>query len=245
MVYGLVWRTLSRSALQEQNSDKLMTGGAVADNSVADRPVEQRAESTSVSTLLRHRQLWALTFSYAAYGYFQYLFFYWMSYYFDEILQLSSIEARWSAFWIMLAMGVGMALGGFTNDFVCRRLGTTLGRRSVVVTGMGLGAVFGLLGANGTEQYSVVIWLSLSMASLGLCESIFWTTVTGLGRRSRGFAAAFMNTGGNLGGLASPVLTPVLAQTLGWPGAIAVACAVVGLGGLAWLLIKPLESPNV
>jgi ACS family glucarate transporter-like MFS transporter len=71
-----------------------------------------------------------------------------------------------------------------------------------------------------------------------MCEGVFWTTATDIGGRSRGLSGAFMNTGGNLGGLISPVLSPFIARSLGWPGAIAVACVMSGLGGLVWFLIK-------
>ena len=48
-----------------------------------------------------------------------------------------------------------------------------------------------------------------------------------------------MNTGGNIGGLISPVLTPIIAAAIGWPGAISTACAIRAVGGLTWLLITP------
>jgi ACS family glucarate transporter-like MFS transporter len=73
-----------------------------------------------------------------------------------------------------------------------------------------------------------------------MCESVFWTTATDIGGRDRGLAAATMNTFGNAGGLVSPTLTPVLAQSsLGWPGAITVACAIVAAGGFVWCWITP------
>jgi ACS family glucarate transporter-like MFS transporter len=52
-----------------------------------------------------------------------------------------------------------------------------------------------------------------------------------------------MNTGGNVGGLISPVLTPFLAQSIGWPAAITVACIISGAGGLIWFLIR-LPAPS-
>jgi dipeptide/tripeptide permease len=85
----------------------------------------------------------------------------------------------------------------------------------------------------------VAIFFALAMGTQGICEGVFWTTSTDIGGRSRGFAAAFMNTGGNLGGLISPVLTPAMAERIGWPGAIAVACAISVLGALVWFLITP------
>jgi MFS family permease len=202
----------------------------------AERPNDEAIKPWS---LMRQSNLWLIALSYAAYGYFQYLFFYWMGYYFKEVLHVPEVEARWTTFWILLAQGAGMAIGGWSTDSVCRALGTANGRRVIVMTGMGLGALFGLLAVNLTEQRQVAICLAVSMAALGLCEGVFWTTATEISARGKGFSAAFMNTGGNLGGLVSPVLTPLLAQSLGWPGAITVACAVAGLGGSLWLLISP------
>jgi MFS family permease len=195
--------------------------------------------------LLWNRNLWLLSLSYAAYGYFQYLFFYWMDYYFKSVLHVPDVEARWASFWIMLAMGAGMAVGGMSTDFVCQRLGNALGRRSIVIFGMGFGAVFGLLGVNVTGQINVAMCLAISMAALGMCEGVFWTCATDIGGKSRGFSGAFMNTGGNVGGLISPVLTPVMAQQMGWPGAITVACLIAALGGAVWFAIRFPERDSI
>jgi dipeptide/tripeptide permease len=103
---------------------------------------------------------------------------------------------------------------------------------------MCLAAVFGLKGVTVDGHWTIALYLALSMASLGTCEGVFWTTATDLGGRSRGFSGAFMNTLGNVGGLISPVLTPILAKGMGWPGAIGVACVISGIGGLVWFWIK-------
>jgi MFS family permease len=47
-------------------------------------------------TLLSDRSLVLLTVSYAAVGYFEYLFFYWMQYYFDHVLELGKDRSRLS-----------------------------------------------------------------------------------------------------------------------------------------------------
>lgn len=224
IAYGVLWRLWASPSLPGPHSTA----------SKAKQP-----NSPSAWLLLRHRSLWLLALSYAAYGYFQYLFFYWMGYYFKEVLNVPDVDARWSQFWIMLAQGAGMAIGGLSTDAACKLLGTTRGRRGIVVTGMGLGALFGLLGVNVTGQWNVAVCLAISMAALGMCEGVFWTTATEIGGKSRGFSGAFMNTGGNIGGLISPVLTPIMAAQMGWAGAIVVACVISGIGGLVWFLIKP------
>lgn len=194
---------------------------------------------TAAARLLVHKDLWLLTLSYAAFGYFQYLFFYWMNNYFSDVLHVPDVESRRVSFYIALSQGAGMAIGGVAADVACRLLGTTAGRRSIVLTGMVLSAVFALIGVQLKGYQDVALLFALAMGIQGICEGVFWTTSTDIGGRSRGFAAAFMNTGGNLGGLISPVLTPAMAERIGWPGAIAVACAISVLGALVWFLITP------
>jgi MFS family permease len=133
-----------------------------------------------------------------------------------------------------------MVLGGLCTDGICRRIGVAWGRRVIVMTGMGVGAVGALVAVSGRSELHVVSALSVSMGALGMCEGVFWTTATDIGGRNRGLAAAFMNAFGNAGGLVSPTLTPILAQTsLGSPGAITVACAIVAAGGFVWCWIAP------
>lgn len=224
VVYGILWRLLAASSMPAPQPPLFAVDGRV-------KPVNDWA-------LLRQNSLWLLALSYAAYGYFQYLFFYWMNHYFESVLHVSDVESRQAAFYIMLAQGLGMALGGVSTDVVCDVLGIALGRRSIVVTGMGLGALFGLLGVRVAGQGNVTLCLAISMGALGMCEGVFWTTATDIGGKSRGFSGAFMNTGGNVGGLISPVLTPFMAERIGWPGAITVACVISGIGGLIWFLIE-------
>ena len=193
----------------------------------------------AVRWLLRQRSLWLLTLSYAAFGYFQYLFFYWMSYYFKDVLGVSDVAARWAAFGIALAQGGGMILGGLSTDAVSKRLGAMQGRRVVVMTGMGLAATFGVIAVNVSGLQNIAACLAVSMGTLGMCDGIFWTTATDVGGRSGGLSGAFMNTGGNIGGFIAPVLTPFLALSMGWSGAITVACVISGIGGLLWFLITP------
>jgi len=230
MAYSLIWR---------QATQPLALGST---SNSSEMPQEESRPSGW--RLLADFNLWLLSLSYAAYGYFQYLFFYWMDYYFKSVLHVPAVDARWASFWIMLAMGAGMAIGGLSTDFVCLRLGKGRGRCAVVLVGMGLGAVFGLLGVNVTGQINVAMCLAISMGLLGMCEGVFWTTATDIGGKSRGFSGAIMNTGGNIGGLISPVLTPVMAESLGWPGAITVACVIAALGSAVWFAIR-LPEPTV
>jgi MFS family permease len=194
-------------------------------------------------SILYRRELWLISLSYTAFGYFQYLFFYWMDYYLKDVLHVAKVNARNDSFWITLAQGAGMMLGGLCTDTICRWIGVARGRRVIVMTGMGMGAVGALVAVSVQSELHVVLALAVSMGALGMCEAVFWTTATDIGGRNRGLVAAVMNTFGNAGGLVSPTLTPALAQSsLGWPGAITVACAIVAAGGFVWCWITPLPG---
>jgi MFS family permease len=200
-------------------------------------PPRSRATPRDFLRLLRNRNLVLLTFSYGAVGYFQYMFFYWVEYYFAKELNLSASESRTAAFAVTAAMAVGMAAGGWATDRLCRRLGTAAGSRVTALTGMGLCALFGVLGAFVGDPRVVVGCFALALGSLGLCEGLFWTTAPALEPRSGGLACAVMNTGGNGIGLLAPIVTPVLGLHYGWVTPVVVAGVVAGLGGALWLAI--------
>ncbi|HJZ59920.1 MAG TPA: MFS transporter [Gemmataceae bacterium] len=201
-------------------------------------PPRTRAALRDFLRLLRNRGLVLLTLSYGAVGYVQYMFFYWVEYYFGKELELPPSESRAAAFTITMAMAVGMAGGGWVSDRLCRWFGHTAGCRVMALGGMGLGALFSLLGVSTREPQQVVWCFSLALGALGLCEGIFWTTAPTLEKRNGGLACALLNTGGNGVGMLAPIFTPVLGLHYGWTAAIVVACVVCGVGGLLWVGIQ-------
>lgn len=236
MGWALLWGAVAPRAADPRSRprvDNARTAGA---------EVSSQHTPPGAGLLLRNPSLLLLTASYAAVGYFQYLFFYWMQFYFDHTLKLPGSASRRASFVVTMAMAVGMAVGGWFADAACRRCGSRWGRRLTAFCGMGLSALFAVLGVNSTEPQTVVTLFSLALGSLGLCEGIFWTASTELGGRIGGFASAILNTGGNAGGMLAPALTPWLATRYGWGAAIGVACAICAVGGSMWLGIQPAAS---
>ena len=207
----------------------------------------------AVGRVLRQRSVVIITLSYAAYGYFQYLFFYWITYYFETVQQQDHIVSRGYATAITMAMGAGMLCGGWLTSLVPESLSPWARRGLVPTLGMfASGGVFelGLLASN--PQVTVAAFV-LSAALLGLCEAAFWTTAVELGGPYGGTAAGLMNTGGNAGGAISPYLTPFLGDLiarqygvdLGWRLALAVAGVIVFAGGALWLAVHaPRQEGN-
>ncbi|MFO0802769.1 MAG: MFS transporter [Gemmataceae bacterium] len=188
--------------------------------------------------LLKNRSLVLLALSYGAIGYVQYLFFYWIEYYFAKVLNVPADESRVSSMIIALAMAAGMFVGGWVSDAVCHAMGRARGCRLIAIGGMGLGGALSWLGLGTANADMVTLWFSLSFACLGLCEGIFWTTAPLLEPRSGGLACAVVNTSGNGFGLLAPIMTPILGDAFGWNSAIIVACIACGVGGSLWFGIR-------
>jgi ACS family D-galactonate transporter-like MFS transporter len=199
------------------------------------------ASGAGLVELLGNRSLVLLTLSYAAAGYFQYLFVYWIQYYFDHILHLGKEQSRTYTMIAMLAMAVGMVAGGWLCDRVEIRLGQRRGRAIVCIASMSVSAFFLGMGILGHGTAWIVSCFALAMGVLGICEAPFWTTATQVGSRQGGLSAAIMNTGGNGGGLLAPLVTPLFSKYFGWQSGLALACGVSILGAICWLWIDPAE----
>jgi ACS family D-galactonate transporter-like MFS transporter len=191
------------------------------------------------SGLLSNRNLLLVTLSYAAVGYFQYLFVYWMQFYFDKILHLGETASKYYAGILQVALALGMPFGGWLSGRLALSLGVRRGRAFVSGGGMIASAALLGLGVVAREPAWIVAWFALAHAAIGASEGPFWATAVDIGGSKGGTAAAICNTGGNLGGMLAPVMTPWVSGHLGWPWGIGVGGVICFLGALCWCWIDP------
>src|SRR5262249_23906689 len=109
--------------------------------------------------------------------------------------------------------------------------------------------VVGLLGSAGflfvglwaREPAWIVVWFSLAMASVGMCEGPMWATAIELGGRQAATSAGIFNTGGNVGGFLSPVVTPWVSEQFDWKIGISLGGVACLIGVVLWFWIDPAE----
>jgi MFS family permease len=232
--------TLAPAPILAPTPARLSEGGPEADS---DSPKWWR--------LLTNRSLVLLTVSYGAVGYFEYLFFYWMNYYFAQVLRLGQEESRFYSSIPPLAMVVGMVGGGWVSDAMVGLLGFRRGRKFVPVLGMTVGAAMLYVGVKASTPAWIVLWFSLALGAIGATEGPFWSTAVELGGRRGGTAGGLFNTGGNIGGLLAPLLTPWVAQYFqsepwvqqlfgnSWRMSLYLGSLVCFLGVVLWIWIDP------
>jgi len=185
-------------------------------------PDVQHQQVTRVETpqrvwvsLFTNRSLMLLTFAYGALGYFQYIFFYWMYYYFGEVLRLGSRTSAVYTTILFLTEGAIMPMGGFVSDRLTVRYGPQYGRRVVPITGLTLGAIL-LYGGTITSGFVAVTCFSFAFGFAACCEGPFWATVTEMAGERLGRASSILNTGAQVGGAFAPIVTPWIAAKMGW-----------------------------
>jgi sugar phosphate permease len=204
-----------------------------------DAPPARVSGFTELAPLLRDRNLILVTASYAAVGYFQYLFFYWMESYFKDVLGLTEETSRLYSTIPNLAMAVGMIAGGSVSDCLERAWGARWGRAAVPIGGMLASALFASAGVHLASPAAAMACFALAMGALGMAEGPFWKTAIEIGGRRGGISGAFFNTGGNAGGTLAPYVTPLLGEAYGWQSGIELACLFCVLGAILWLWIVP------
>jgi MFS family permease len=243
-LFALLW-ALAATDYPKQHPRVNAAELALIEGSPGQQPAEGREEEQGTNRawriLLHNRSLVCLTLSYAAVGYFEYLFNFWMHYYFQDVLHLEAERSRYYAGILFLAQAAGMAGGGWLADRAQHRYGLRLGRALVPVGGMLGSAGFLILGLLAAEPGWIVLWFALAMAAIGACEGPFWTTAIELGGVRGGTAAGLCNTGGNAGGLLAPIVTPWVSRIAGWPAGISLGSLVCVLGVCLWWWIDPAE----
>lgn len=202
-------------------------------------------QSVKWQPLLRSSNLWAimgLTF-----GYVYTMAFYqtWIHTYLvrgrgfsEEALSLSSLPYVFGA--------VANVMGGFTCDWLVRRVGLRWSRSAVGIAGLALSAVSLVCTTFTVGHLPVILCLSFAYAGIAFQQPVVWTSCIDIGGVRGGAVSGFMNTAGQVGGALSSVVFGYMVKATGnydsplIPMAVLMAC-----GAMLWsrvnvtILIEP------
>lgn len=201
-------------------------------------PVPERFDVAQTWNLLRNRNLVCLTLSYSAVGYFQYIFFFWIEHLFMEEMMLDKQTSRGYSTIALLSMAVGMLAGGWAVNRLSELRLRVPALALIPIIGMLTAAVSTIISGRSKDPEVVLFWFSLAMAGIGACEGPMWTLAVRMGRHSGGTAAGIFNTGGNIGGIISPALTPLI----GFEYGLWIASLLCVIGAILWIGIDAREE---
>ena len=187
---------------------------------------------------LRSRRFWFLFASYLLQGYLGYIFIFWFYLYLVQERHLEVLKAASFTALPWIATIFAIPLGGVFSDLAVVRWGATWGRRSLPFAALCISAIFLVIGARTPNAILAVAALTVCTVLVICTEGPFWATMAQLSGEHSGIAGGTMNFGSNIGGAISPVLTPWLAEHIGWQTALTVTAVLALIAGLLWLGVR-------
>ena len=147
-------------------------------------------------------------------------------------------------FW---AVSAGAVFGGWASDrWIARGGGTTLVRKTFVITGLTVCALFLLPAAVALNQVVAMSLLVTASFSFGLFSSNHWAiTQTLAGPAAAGKWTGLQNCSGNLAGVVAPVVTGFVVERTGsFFFAFVFVCGFMLISALSYLLIVHKIEPT-
>jgi MFS family permease len=196
--------------------------------------------ATPWRALLTSANLYTICIMYFAFGYGLYFYFTWLPTFLIRELGFSLLAGGVFAALPFLVAGCADILGGWTTDWLAERRGLRQAR-------CGLGFIAFITCAALLVSSTVVVspvakalLLALALGSADMALSACWAVCLDVGERHAGVVSGFMNTFGNLGGLAGPIVVGIaLERWHSWAVPFYITAGVYAVGALAWLAVDP------
>jgi len=205
-----------------------------------DPSAQSRGTEKEMKSNIKSPGFYLLTISYTLQGYVGYIFVTWFYLYLVQERQFSLLGGAWMSSLPWILSIVSIPLGGYISDkLAAGRSGPVWGRRIVPIAGMAFSGILISVGAHTASAVMAAISLAFATALILCVEGPFWAMMMRIAGRKSGTAGGIMNMGSNLGGLISPMLTPIIASLIGWENALHVAAVLAVTGAILWLWIKP------
>lgn len=239
---AVLWCVVARNRPEQHPWVNQKELAIIRDHPRAVPETEERDEPTPWKRLFTNRNVWLLFFSAASCGYLVYIYMTWFYVYLVEFRHLPKMQGAWYTAGPYIAMACMTPIGGVLGDRITLRLGKTVGRRLVSMFGMLLAALGVVIGVLVSDIHVAIVALSIGAGAIYFALSSHWATTIDVSRKHAGTVSGIMNWGGNVGGISSPILTPIVAKRIGWTPALELAALIIFFGSLLWLWIRPEEE---
>lgn len=211
-----------------------------------------RTDAAQASTVLQgarqligNANLQRLSLAYVLHSAVYFVFVFWFFRYLTEGRGFTILA---SGAWASLPNVAGFVVAPFVGTYVDRlaaRVGGATARRRVAMSCLFGSATFALTGAVVPGAVLAIAALSLSSACLNSAESPFFMTATAIGSRNAGAAAGLLNLMGNLGGVLSIWLVPMMSESWGWNGTLMFWAGVAFVAAMLWLTVRVDDAEQV
>ncbi len=194
------------------------------------------------SRFFKGKSFWALSMSYFLHSYVTYIFIFWFYIYLVEVRGFNLLSGGAFASAPFIVATILSPVGGAVCDWSSRRYGNLWGRRVVPCIVIPSAALLVFWAGRSVDPYLAVALFSLAAGLAWAAEGVFWASMIDIAGRSSGSAGGLLNMVGNVGGALSAILTPWIAEYVGWVNVFNIASMMGLLGALLWLWVDSEQS---
>ena len=202
--------------------------------------VDAKKEIAPWRSFIKSSQFWAIGIQYFIVDYIMYVFLAWLPLYLMEARGFSLQKMGIAAAFPWAALCAMVFFTGYMSDKLIaagvskHRARTFFGAIGLLISGAAL-----YLAAISEDTTMNVVWLTVSLGSLGFSFNASWASCIDIGGKFCGSVSGWMNFWGNIGGVIAPTLTAWIATNYGWQAAIVVTSMSAVIGVIAWIAVKP------
>jgi MFS transporter, ACS family, glucarate transporter len=203
-------------------------------------PARVHAGAVPWRSILLHRNLLLICGMYFSFGYGLYFYFTWLPTYLTDALGFSILASGFLAALPFLFAGAADILGGWLTDWLARNSGLRSARSFLGCASFGGSALLLLASVAISSRSAKVALIALALGSADLALSACWSVCLDVGSEYAGIVTGCMNTFGNLGGFAGPVVVGyVVSRWNSWSLPFLISAALYASGAILWLAIDP------
>ena len=241
LVYLLLFSRLYRDPQDDpeltQSERAHIEQSAVLPLATVAKPTEQPA---SILVLLRQRKVIAMIVGFGSYNYVFYLLLTWLPRYLSTALHMDLMHSfLYTGVPWLVATFTDLCIGGLLADRLIQRgWNASAVRKTILVGGTICG--LGLVGAaNPHSATSALLWISLAIGGLSAASPIGWSIPSLIAPRSSvGSVGGIINFSNQISGIAAPIVTGYIVQSLhSFAWAFGVAAIYLAFGITAYLLL--------
>jgi ACS family glucarate transporter-like MFS transporter len=239
---GLVWAALWYRWFRDEPSEHPQVGAeelAVIVDGRGDHG-HHHASASILRKFVGNPSAWALCLGYFSNSYGSYFVMTWLPTYLAEARGFEPGALALFAGLPML-LGVGSNLiGGVTTDLLCAKFGLRAGRAAIGVVSYVVAAGTMLLAAIEQDPRRAAILLAVASASSMFALAAHWAAAIDIGRENSGVLSAGMNTTGQIGSIASPIVAAYMVDHYAnWALPLYVMAALYLFSAFTWFFVKP------
>jgi ACS family glucarate transporter-like MFS transporter len=198
------------------------------------------APATPWGAMFRSRNLYAICGMYFGYAYGLYFYFTWLPTYLIRELGFSVLEGGLFAALPFFLAGLADLVGGWLTDYLTRVCGLRVGRCGLGCAAFSGSAVLIFASTLPLAPVTRAVLLAAALGSADLALGACWSVPVDIAPAHAGVMTGFMNTLGNVGGFAAPIVMGfAVDRWQSWSVPFYITAVVYAGGAAAWLAIDP------